>query len=499
MSNKKTRDKTAAQLYRKAERAYEQSNDSEAYALIKLTREKARVLKDVATLSCTYKLEALLRADSGELEVAERLARKFLRSVERYKLADLHLIALDVLSNILMVSKKYLEAEPIVSKLLTKSRKLGEKLAEADALVQIAELQEVRNNYQASLVYLRDCIAIHEEDDTNDAVATYLLDYARVLFKSGDLIAALERIEKSEKLAKEHNYLMLKAESLMLRGDIYSATHDINKALALYEQAFDEIDDGDQSPTLPNVLERIGLLLLNSNENNRALDWYSFARQQLDMHNVLNLYPFVEFGFGACMNAMNNFNAAKDHLWKALEIAGPNFVLHREVTLNTLNQLAYASKQLGESDLSRSCEQLSSQFSQQLNSSSGSNINVISVLTDTQAELTVFVSKNKFGLGRFFKHGAFRIDLVERTVFRGKRKTGKSLTYPQIAVLTELARNQGKLLTHLEIVQVNNPKADEKTEAIGALSRYYIEKIRSVTNYSFIKTVWGEGYMIPKK
>lgn len=146
-----------------------------------------------------------------------------------------------------------------------------EPFRRADIQRDIGKLNYYQGNYEKSIDYFHQALAIYEETSDNLYQSYVLNDLGNTYVEMEDLDKALETYQKSKKISEEFNYLDNTANVLANLGLVYRQKGDLNQALEYQFKSLEITRTNNSSDNVVSVLGEIGKTYMEKNDIPTAL------------------------------------------------------------------------------------------------------------------------------------------------------------------------------------------------------------------------------------
>jgi tetratricopeptide (TPR) repeat protein len=393
---------------------------------------------------------------------------------------------------------EYACAEEQTATALILARENNLAALQADALVQLAELDRLRGRHEEALVFLRSAMRLADDLDTERARLETLQQQALTFGAMGRYVAALEALEQIEFEAKTPKLTDMVVESVMYQGDIYRAVGDFDYAERLYDKALD-LSDRRKLPTkTPDILKRVGTLLLHRRDYTRALEWYGFAEKEVRKFRSERLFPFIYLGYATALNGLENYREATDYLWKALDLIAPDYMLHSELLSQILDQFSHSLTYLNEPAHAEKLTELARRVRELARTGIDSSHQVAMLHKTLIRDLDAILTSIEDQEISFFTQKGVRVDLNTGEVYTTGHRPTAQLSDNQLAMFRLLVKHQGHPVTNEELIATYQERAGT-LYGLPRRAHYYIAEIRKkLGRNDIIKPVRGVGYVIPR-
>ncbi|RYC52731.1 tetratricopeptide repeat protein [Flagellimonas olearia] len=146
-----------------------------------------------------------------------------------------------------------------------------EPFRRADIQRDIGKLNYFQGNYEKSIEYFRQALAIYEETSDNLYQSYVLNDLGNAYVEMEDLDKGLEAYQKSRRISEEFNYLDNTANVLANVGMVYRQKGDLDQALEYQFNALKINRTNNSSDNVVSVLGEIGKTYMEKNDIPTAL------------------------------------------------------------------------------------------------------------------------------------------------------------------------------------------------------------------------------------
>ncbi|MDX9857639.1 MAG: tetratricopeptide repeat protein [candidate division Zixibacteria bacterium] len=484
-----------SELITKAERLYLQDEFGASFKASEKALKEAQRTKDFPRQVECLILQTKALMSTGEATKAKRLATKFVKMALDRCPQETYANALIESGYLFLQYLEYAKAEEQTAEALVIARDHGLAALEADALVQLASIDSLRQNHNQALVYLRQALHISDDADNSRSRLETMLQQGQVYGAMGNYEKALDLLEHVQSASMEQ--LELFVESLLCQGDIYRSVGDFDKAERMYDAALSASEKHDVSTKSADILKRVGNLLLHKRDFKRALEWFRFAEKETKRFKSQSLFPFVPLGYGTAYNGLGDYKQAIHHLKRAIEFIAPDFLLHSTILSQTLDQFSHAFGSLNKTGPSGQAAELSRRI-RDLSKSGVDDSPHSGLLAQTlKRDLRDFItSLKKSAVTVFSRHGV-RIDLISGEIYGEETLSIGQLSDLQLAIFNLLVEREGHFVSNTDIIKLYEEFA-ESLEGVPRRAHYFIAEIRKKLPVKhIIVTKRGRGYTIP--
>ncbi|HEX8473213.1 MAG TPA: CHAT domain-containing protein [Pyrinomonadaceae bacterium] len=244
---------------------------------------------------------------------------------------------------------QYAEAVEYFTRALAVNRRAGDRLAEADALIGLADAYDGLNRYEKSVEYLEQALAIHRAQKNRQAEGVALTNLGNAYLNLGSYRKAIEYYQRAEAIYAEVRDRRNEATTLSNIGFAFfnleqptTAAQFYDRALALHRELRDDAQEANtltKKCLVESVLRRFDRALADCE---RALALHRAVRNRLGEGRTLDV-------FGRTARAQGKHREAVAYLQRSLRIARE--INARARGANTLAELMMTWKALGETRL----------------------------------------------------------------------------------------------------------------------------------------------------
>lgn len=479
----------------KAERLYWQDDFDSSLKASEKALKQAQKTKDFPRQVECLILQMKAQMSAGEATKAKHLAAKFLKLAQEKCPQETYANALIESGYLFLQYLQYAKAEEQTVEALVIARDHGLAALEADALVQLASLDSLRQNHNQALVYLRQALRISVDADNARARLETTLQQGQVYGAMGNYEKALDLFEYVQSASeKQHDSFV---ESLLCQGDVYRSVGDFDKAERLYNAALDASENHDVPTKSADILKRVGNLLLHKRDFKRALEWFRVAEKETRRFKSQSLFPFVPLGYGTAYNGLGDYKQATHHLKRAIESIAPDFLLHSTILNQTLDQLSHASGSLNRTGQSAQAAGLSRRIRELSKSGVDDSPQTGLLAKSLQRDLRDFITSLKRSEIAVFSRDGVRIDLMSGDIYGDEKLPIGQLSDLQLAIFNLLVEREGHYVSNTDIIKLYEEFA-ESLEGVPRRAHYFIAEIRKKLPVKhIIVTKRGRGYRIP--
>ena len=433
---------------------------------------------------------------SGEAAKAKRLANQSVK-LAREKCSQE--VLADTMIEAGYLHQQYLEyakAEDCTTEALIIARDESLPELEADALTQAAALDSIRNNHKEALLYLREALKVTERTDNRRPRLETILQQGQVYGVLGDYERAMERYEEVETHSSEYPDLLV--ECLLCQGDVFRSAGDFDKAERLYDLALTESEERDIQIKTAEVLKRVGNILLHKRDFKKALEWFRFCETQTKKFRASASFPFVPLGFGSTYNGLGEYQRAVDCFRRVLDHISPDYLLNAGILCQTLEQLGLSLDRLNRPETGERASDLARRVRDLSRTGVDNSTQTALMAKKLEKELGEFVKSLKTErISVFSRHGV-RVDLETGDIYGERGLQAERLTELQCEIFRLLVKQEGQTVSNDRIIGLYE-KSVGALEGVPRRAHYFIAEIRRrLGNKSIIRTVRGQGYMIPR-
>lgn len=479
----------------KADRLYWQDDFDASLKASEKALKQAQKTKDFPRQVECLILQMKAQMSAGEATKAKHLAAKFLKLAQEKCPQETYANALIESGYLFLQYLEYAKAEQQTAEALVIARDHGLATLEADALVQLASLDNLRQNHNQALVYLRQALHISDDADNSLARLETMLQQGRVHGAMGNYEKALDLFEHVQSASEERHENFV--ESLMCQGDIYRSGGDFDKAERMYDAALSASEKHDVATKTADILKRVGNLLLHKRDFKRSLEWFRFAEKETKRFKSQSLFPFVPLGYGTAYNGLGDYKQAIHHLKRAIEFITPDFLLHSTILSQTLDQFSHAFGSLNKTRPSGQAAELSRRI-RDLSKSGVDDSPHSGLLAQTlKRDLRDFITSLKKSAVTVFSRDGVRIDLISGEIYGEETLSIGQLSDLQLAIFNLLVEREGHYVSNTDVIKLYEEFA-ESLEGVPRRAHYFIAEIRKKLPVKhIIVTKRGLGYTIP--
>ncbi len=485
-------------LLEKAKSLYWNDDFSGALKLLQEAISNAKKRNDNDLLVQCLILQMQSHMSLGNAAKAKSLSSKILKLAPAKCSEETHANSLIECGYLYYQYLEYKKSEEYTVEALIIARDNGLTSLEADALVQLAELDKCRRNYKEACVFIREALKIANHLDKKDALVDTLILKGKLYSVMGEYAEALdvfEEIDEPCRKIKRHDLLV---ESFLYQGDVFRAIGDFDKAERLYNEALDLSDKHNVPTKTPQILKRVGALLLHRRNYDKALEWYRFADKQVKKYKSQKYFPFIYLGQGTAFNGLGEYNRAIQYFWKVLDIMAPDYFLHSDILPLVLEQFGLSLKYLHNEKQGQKLIDMGRTIAQLSQTGIDASHQADTMAKNMQVELSKYLELIKKKKITTFSRKGVRVDLLSGDIYADGKRPVSSLSSIQLEIFKCLVENQGHPKGNQELIGLYQERVGE-LEGIPRRAHYYIAEIRKkLPAKDIIRTVKGSGYMIPR-
>ncbi len=434
----------------------------------------------------------------GENAHAKKLADQAVKLASEKCTVETHANALVESGYLHLQFLEYVRAEEQTAAALILARDNELPALQADALVQLAELDRLRGRHGEALVFIRTAMRVGEGLDCERARLEALQQRASIHSSMGRYVDTLEGLEHVQSGASKAKLTDMEVESIMCQGDVYRAIGDFDYAERLYDKALDLSDRAGAQTKTPDILKRVGALLLHRRDFARALEWYGFAEKQVKRFKSERLFPFIYLGYATAYNGLENYREATSYLWKVLDIIAPDYMLHSELLSQILDQFSHSLTYLNEPAHAEKLTELARRVRELGRTGIDSSHQVAMLHKTLIRDLDAILTSIRDQEISFFTQKGVRVDLNTGEVYTTGRRATAQLSDNQLAMFRLLVKHQGHPVSNEELIATYQERA-HTLQGLPRRAHYYVREIRQkLGRNDIIRPVRGVGYSIPR-
>ena len=147
----------------------------------------------------------------------------------------------------------------------------GELNKMASTLLQLATSERHLSNYAIALTYVRRAMSIAQIERNELLKAQLNLELGIIQQEQGEIETALEPLKQALRYFRENNMASEMSVTLLRIGEIYSLLNQATLAHTYYQDAFDSIEETQETRLLGVIKTRIGALSLKTGSVDQAI------------------------------------------------------------------------------------------------------------------------------------------------------------------------------------------------------------------------------------
>ena len=147
----------------------------------------------------------------------------------------------------------------------------GELNKMASTLLQLATSERHLSNYSIALTYVRRAMSIAQIERNELLKAKLNLELGIIQQEQGEIETALEPLKQALRYFRENNMASEMSVTLLRIGEIYSLLNQATLAHTYYQDAFDSIEETQETRLLGVIKTRIGALSLKTGSVDQAI------------------------------------------------------------------------------------------------------------------------------------------------------------------------------------------------------------------------------------
>ena len=485
-------------LIDKAERLYWQDDFAASLASADKALKQAKAVKDYERQVECLLIQLKSQMSLGESAKAKQLSKKAMKLSQSQCSIGSYVNALIESGYLYLQYLEYERSEELTVEALIIARDESLPDLEAVALVQLASLDSLRQNFKEASVYLREALKISKHLKRTEAMLETIIQQGLICGTVGDYDRALELFEKVESLSKNQKLYDYEVESILNQGDVFRSIGDFDKAERFYNNAFDKSDKYKVPTKTAEILRRVGNLLLHRREFERALEWYRFCEKQIKKFKSESYFPFVALGFGTAYNGLEDYKRAVEYFWRVLDTIAPCYFLHSSILKQVLEQLSLSMGYLNKKKQSKQVGELASKVREFTNTGIDSSHQTSLFIKQLENELNILIESLKTEQLTMFSRDGVRVDLKTGEIYGDGKLPVNHFSDLQLEIFRLLVKNEGTAVSNKRIIGCYEKYVDD-LQKVPRRAHYFIAEIRrKLGSKKIIKTVTGSGYKIPR-
>lgn len=250
-------------------------------------------------------LAALVEACSDDRPLkAIAYTDEITRLLEKYPSPALQIRIYGFLGFSHLIIAEYPRAEALMVQSLELSRRIGDPLAEADALINLGYFRWNVNNYQEAAALFEQAREIYQKKNHEPGLAKTNRMMAYLHWKLSNYTVALEFIYNAEQLARRLSLRWDIADLTNLSGILYIELGQYRESMAKFQEAHQLFQKIGASRGVARALNNLGLTYGKLGDFNQALECFKKSRE---LNNKLGLRQFYA-------NNINNIGEIHAHM-----------------------------------------------------------------------------------------------------------------------------------------------------------------------------------------